>query len=56
MSSVIAVIGATGGVGSEAVKQLLASGQEVRAIVRDPERARRKLGSNDHLQIVKVTR
>ena len=37
----ILVTGATGTVGSEAVKQLAATGQSVRALVRDPKKAER---------------
>jgi uncharacterized protein YbjT (DUF2867 family) len=36
----ILVTGATGTVGREVVSQLLAAGQQVRALVRHPERAR----------------
>ncbi len=35
----VVVTGATGGVGSRVVRKLLASGQNVRAIVRDPGKA-----------------
>ncbi|NED84001.1 NAD(P)H-binding protein, partial [Streptomyces sp. SID11233] len=34
----LTVFGATGGVGGEAVRQALAAGHEVTAIVRDPAR------------------
>jgi len=37
----ILVTGATGTVGSEVVKQLAATGQRVRALVRDPKKAER---------------
>ena len=37
----ILVMGATGTVGSEVVKQLAATGQRVRALVRDPKKAER---------------
>src|SRR5215207_2147280 len=40
----ILVIGATGTVGSEVVRQLLASGERPRAFVRDPATARELLG------------
>ncbi|MCZ6738182.1 MAG: SDR family oxidoreductase [Actinobacteria bacterium] len=36
----VVVIGATGRMGSEVVKALIAKGQKVRALVRDPQRAR----------------
>jgi len=41
----VVVTGATGGVGSRVVRKLLASGQNVRAIVRDPGKARKLLVS-----------
>jgi nucleoside-diphosphate-sugar epimerase len=37
------IIGATGGIGSETARALLASGFRVRALARDPEQARRSL-------------
>lgn len=40
----ILVTGATGKVGSEVVRQLAAAGAQVRAFVRDPEKAKAKLG------------
>jgi uncharacterized protein YbjT (DUF2867 family) len=40
----ILVTGATGTVGSEVVRQLVAVGQRPRAFVRDPDRAHRRLG------------
>jgi len=46
-----AVIGATGRVGSEIVRGLLACADEVTALVRDPEKARRAFGEPDALQI-----
>jgi len=45
------VIGATGRVGSEIVRGLLACADEVTALVRDPEKARRAFGEPDALQI-----
>jgi uncharacterized protein YbjT (DUF2867 family) len=39
-----AVIGATGRVGGEVVRGVLARGDEVAALVRDPEKARRAFG------------
>jgi uncharacterized protein YbjT (DUF2867 family) len=41
---VIVVIGATGTVGTEVVRQLAAAGQRPRALVRDLEAARQRLG------------
>jgi uncharacterized protein YbjT (DUF2867 family) len=46
-----AVIGATGHVGSEIVRGLLDRGDEVAALVRDPDKARRALGERDGLRI-----
>lgn len=46
-----AVIGATGHVGSEIVRGLLARGDAVAALVRDPEAARRAFGEPDGLRI-----
>src|SRR5690242_6209949 len=46
-----AVIGATGRVGSEIVRGLLACADEVTALVRDPEKARRAFGEPDALQM-----
>ena len=40
----ILVIGATGTVGSEVVRQLVATGERPRALVRDPATARQRLG------------
>ncbi|HEY4724557.1 MAG TPA: SDR family oxidoreductase, partial [Actinomycetota bacterium] len=40
----ILVIGATGTVGSEVVRQLVATGERPRALVRDPAAARQRLG------------
>lgn len=40
----ILVIGATGKIGAEVVKQLLGEGREVRAMARNPESARQRLG------------
>ena len=45
------MIGATGRVGSEIVRGLLACADEVTALVRDPEKARRAFGEPDALQI-----
>ena len=42
-----AVIGATGRVGSQVVRGLLARGDAVAALVRDPGKARRAFGSPD---------
>jgi uncharacterized protein YbjT (DUF2867 family) len=46
-----AVIGATGRVGSEIVRGLLARGDAVTALVRDPDKARRAFGKPDGLYI-----
>ena len=46
-----AVIGATGRVGSEIVRGLLARGDAVAALVRDPDKARRAFGEPDGLHI-----
>src|SRR4051812_10967784 len=46
-----AVIGATGHVGSEVVRGLLARGDAVTALVRDPDKARRAFGKPDGLHI-----
>jgi len=46
-----AVIGATGHVGSEIVRGLLARGETVAALVRDPDEARRAFGELDALHI-----
>ena len=47
----IAVIGATGRVGSEIVRGVLARGEVVTALVRDPDKARRAFGEPDGLRI-----
>lgn len=41
----ILVVGATGLIGTPVARQLLAAGHHVRALVRDPDRARTQLGS-----------
>jgi NAD(P)H dehydrogenase (quinone) len=46
-----AVIGATGRVGSEIVRGLLARGEAVTALVRDPGKARRAFGEPGGLHI-----
>lgn len=46
-----AVIGATGRVGSEIVRGVLARGDAVAALVRDPDKARRIFGEHDGLRI-----
>ncbi|MGZ4185860.1 MAG: NAD(P)H-binding protein [Solirubrobacteraceae bacterium] len=46
-----AVVGATGRVGSEIVRGLLARGDPVAALVRDPDKARRAFGEPDGLHI-----
>jgi uncharacterized protein YbjT (DUF2867 family) len=45
----ILVVGATGTVGSEVVRQLVAAGERPRAFVRDPERARHWLGEVEYV-------
>ena len=47
----ILVTGATGKAGSQVVRALLERGAEVRAFVRDPERARRLLGDEPELAV-----
>jgi uncharacterized protein YbjT (DUF2867 family) len=47
----IAVIGATGRVGGEVVRRLLARGEAVTALVRDPGKARFAFGESDRLHI-----
>jgi len=51
----IAVIGATGGVGQEAVKHLLAQDREVRAVGRSKERLEATFGTSHKLQIVQAS-
>ena len=46
-----AVIGATGRVGSDLVRGLLARGDAVAALVRDPDKARRVFGEPDGLRV-----
>ena len=46
-----AVIGATGRVGSEIVRGMLARGEAVTALVRDPDKARRAFGEPGGLHI-----
>ena len=46
-----AVIGATGHIGTEIVHDLLARGNAVRALVRDPDEAARAFGAHDGLHI-----
>src|SRR6476646_7488481 len=46
-----AVVGATGRVGSEIVRGLLARGDAVAALVRDPAKARRTFGEPDGLHV-----
>ena len=47
----IAVVGATGRVGSEIVRGVLARGDAVTALVRDPDKARRAFGEPDGLHV-----
>src|SRR5712691_9990256 len=48
----ITVIGATGKVGALVARGLLAEGQRVRALVRDPGKARDRLGPDSRLEII----
>jgi uncharacterized protein YbjT (DUF2867 family) len=48
----ITVIGATGNVGTLVARGLLAEGQRVRALVRDPGKARDWLGPDSRLEII----
>jgi uncharacterized protein YbjT (DUF2867 family) len=50
-----AVIGATGRVGSAVVQRLLASGSDVRVLVRDPAKARQLFGDGPGLTVVHVS-
>jgi NAD(P)H dehydrogenase (quinone) len=50
----ITVIGATGRVGSGVVRKLVNAGLTVRALVRDPDKARRLFGDSPGLEIVQV--
>jgi uncharacterized protein YbjT (DUF2867 family) len=52
----ILVVGATGTVGSELVSQLLQAGQNVRALVRDPVKARNKLGADVDLVVADLAK
>ncbi|AUS99178.1 NADH:ubiquinone oxidoreductase [Nostoc sp. CENA543] len=52
----ILVAGATGGVGKRVVKQLLAQGYKVRALVRDIDRARAILGNDVDLVTADITK
>ena len=47
----ILVTGATGNVGSEVVRAVIGKGAPVRALVRDPERARQRLGDEVELAV-----
>ena len=49
-ADMIVVTGATGNAGSEVVRALLARGLGVRALVRDPGKARRALGEDVELR------
>jgi uncharacterized protein YbjT (DUF2867 family) len=50
---VVAVTGPTGNVGAEVVRHLRAAGAPVRALSRDPDEARRRLGGGgDHVRLV----
>lgn len=51
----IAVIGASGGVGRAAVKQLLQQERDVRAIGRSKAKLQKLFGTSDRLQIVEAS-
>jgi uncharacterized protein YbjT (DUF2867 family) len=51
----IAVIGASGGTGQAAVKQLLEQQREVRAVGRSKERLQELFGSTDKLQLAQAS-
>lgn len=53
---VILVAGATGGVGKRVVRRLLAAGHQVRAIVRDIDKARSILGNDVDLVVADITK
>ncbi len=52
----ILVVGATGTVGSELLSQLVEAGQSVRALVRDPVKARNKLGADVDLVVADLAK
>jgi nucleoside-diphosphate-sugar epimerase len=53
MSRTVLVLGATGGFGGAVARELLGRGRSVRALVRDPDRAARRLPAADALQVVR---
>ena len=55
-SSTVLVVGATGSIGSLVVEEALAAGHAVRALVRDPVKARRLLPSPTQIVVGDVTR
>ena len=50
----ITIIGATGNIGSSVAKNLVSSGYEVKAIVRNPEKADKLFGNDPQIQIEKA--
>lgn len=48
----LAILGGTGRTGAPLVREALAAGHDVRALVRSPERAAARLASHDHLEPV----
>lgn len=53
--SLVLVVGATGSIGVHVVRQALEQGQRVRALVRDPDRARRRLPAGAELVVGDLT-
>jgi uncharacterized protein YbjT (DUF2867 family) len=50
----IAIIGATGRIGGAVAQRLLSTGERVRALVRNPGKARQLLGDVPHAEILPV--
>lgn len=51
----VLVVGATGATGQLLVRQLLAGGQNVRVVVRSPEKLPRDLGDHEHLSLTRAS-